>query len=114
MPFDFIFFEISREETTKINIMAAEVITTDDLREFRMELLLELQSFIKQIAKQPTRRWLKSPQVKELMGISAGTLANLRVNGTLKFSKIGGIILYDYEHIVKVIEDSQVDNSIYR
>lgn len=94
--------------------MAAEVITTDDLREFRMELLDELQSFVKQIAQKPTKRWLKSPQVKELMGISAGTLANLRVNGTLKYSKLGGIILYDYDHIVSVIESNQVDNSNYR
>ena len=94
--------------------MAAEVITTDDLREFRMELLEELQIFIQQIAQKPTKRWLKSPQVKELMGISAGTLANLRVNGTLQFSKLGGIILYDYDHIVEVIESNQVTNSNYR
>lgn len=94
--------------------MAAEVITTDDLREFRMELLEELQTFIKQIAQKPTKRWLKSPQVKELMGISAGTLANLRVNGTLQYSKLGGIILYDYDHIVEVIESNQVTNSNYR
>ena len=94
--------------------MAAEVITTDDLREFRMELLDELQTFVKQIAQKPTKRWLKSPQVKELMGISAGTLANLRVNGTLNYSKLGGIILYDYDHIVSVIESNQVDNSNYR
>jgi len=78
--------------------MAAEVITTDDLREFRMELLDELQTFVKQIAQKPTKR----------------TLANLRVNGTLKYSKLGGIILYDYDHIVSVIESNQVDNSNYR
>jgi hypothetical protein len=94
--------------------MAAEVITTDDLREFKMELLQELESFIKRLAQKPTKRWLKSPQVKDLMGISAGTLANLRVNGTLKFSKVGGIILYDYDHIVQVIEDHQVDNHNHR
>ena len=94
--------------------MAAEVITTDDLREFRMELLEELQTFIKQIAQKPTKRWLKSPQVKELMGISAGTLANLRVNGTLQYSKLGGIILYDYDHIVEVIESNQVTHGNYR
>lgn len=94
--------------------MAAEVITTDDLREFRMELLDDIQGIIQQIAQKPPRRWLKSPQVKELMGISAGTLANLRVNGTLKFSKLGGIILYDYDHIISVIEENQIDNSKYR
>lgn len=90
--------------------MAAEVITTDDLREFKMELLEDLQSFINHLAIRPSKKWLKSPQVRELMGISAGTLANLRVNGTLPHSKIGGIILYDYDEIVQIIEDKKVQN----
>ncbi len=90
--------------------MGAEILTTDDLREFKTELLKELKDIIKVIAQQPKKRWLKSPQVKELMGISAGTLANLRVNGTLPFSKVGGIILYDYDEIIKLISDNKVNN----
>jgi len=93
--------------------MGAEILTTDDLREFKMELLDELKEIIKTIAEEPKKQWLKSPQVKELMGISAGTLANLRVNGTLPFSKVGGIILYEYRDIVKLISDNKVDNKQY-
>jgi len=93
--------------------MGAEILTTDDLREFKMELLDELKEIIKSIADEPKKQWLKSPQVKEIMGISAGTLANLRVNGTLPFSKVGGIILYEYKEIVKLIEDHKVDNKPY-
>ena len=91
--------------------MAAELITTDDLREFRRELLADLKGLLENTTTKPTKRWLKSYEVKQLMGISAGTLANLRVNGTLPFSKIGGLILYDYDEIVQVLQDSKVDHS---
>jgi len=33
-----------------------------------------------------------------------GTLQNLRVNGTLPFTKIGGVIFYEYEEIKKMLE----------
>jgi len=90
--------------------MGAEILTTDDLREFKMELLDELKDIIEELAQKPKRQFLKSPQVKQLMGISAGTLANLRVNGTLPFSKIGGLILYDYDEIVSIIEENKVQS----
>ena len=35
-----------------------------------------------------------------MLRISPGTLQNLRVNGTLAYTKIGGIIYYKYEDIV--------------
>ena len=90
--------------------MGAEILTTDDLREFKMELLDELKDIIKTIAQEPKKRYLKSPQVKDLMGISAGTLANLRVNGTLPYSKVGGIILYEYDEIINLINENRVHN----
>ncbi len=90
--------------------MGAEILTTDDLREFKKELLDDLKDIIKAISQQPNRQFLKSPQVKQMMGISAGTLANLRVNGTLPFSKIGGVILYDYDEIIKVIDENKVQS----
>jgi len=43
--------------------------------------------------------------VKKLLGISPGTLQNLRINGTLPFTKIGGVILYDYEDIQKMLSN---------
>jgi len=91
--------------------MPAELITTDDLREFKTDLLDD----IKQILSSPLnpsnkKTWMKSPQVRELLGISAGTLANLRINGTLPFSKVGGIILYDYDEIVQVLEENKINN----
>ena len=91
--------------------MAAEMITTDDLREFKMDLLDDIKKLFTGTNSQSKKKtWLKSPEVRELLGISAGTLANLRVNGTLPFSKVGGIILYDYDEIVRVLEENKVNN----
>jgi hypothetical protein len=82
--------------------MAIEVITREDLNEFRSLLLNDLKEII-QSKSQQTKQWLKSNEVRKLLNISPGTLQNLRVNGTLAFTKIGGIMYYSYSDIEKVL-----------
>lgn len=53
---------------------------------------------------QEPKEWLKSYEVRKLLGISAGTLQNLRLNGTLPYTKIGGLMYYRYEEIRKLME----------
>ncbi|WP_051292976.1 helix-turn-helix domain-containing protein [Olivibacter sitiensis] len=50
------------------------------------------------------REWLKSVEVRRLLGISPGTLQNLRVNGTLPYRKVGGSMYYRREDIRKMME----------
>jgi len=57
------------------------------------------------------KRFLKSNDVMELLKISPGTLQNLRINGALPYSKVGGVILYDWEQIQQVISGNQVGKS---
>ena len=83
--------------------MAIEVITREDLNEFRSLLLNDLKEII-QSKPQQTKQWLKSNEVRKLLNISPGTLQNLRINGTLKYKRIGGIIYYNYEDIIKMLE----------
>ena len=91
--------------------MPAELLTTDDLREFKTDLLDDIKRILSSPLNPSTKKtWLKSPDVRKLLGISAGTLANLRINGTLPYSKVGGIILYDYDEIVKVLEENKVNS----
>jgi len=90
--------------------MPSEIITTDDLREFKTELLTEFKKLLKEHHGQPAKKWLKSYEVRKLLGISPGTLQNLRVNGTLPYTKIGGNMFYDYEDIRKMLEENQVKN----
>jgi len=85
--------------------MAATIITPEDLQNFKQELLSEIQKLLSQRQTTPARKWLKSNEVRRLLLVSPGTLQNLRVNGTLPFTKIGGVIFYDYDDIQKMIEE---------
>lgn len=91
--------------------MSARIITTDELREFKLELLEELKVLLSKEAEYKSKKWLKSPEVRELLGISHGTLQNLRINGTLPYSKVGGVLYYDYQDIIKVIESNKIHNT---
>jgi hypothetical protein len=85
--------------------MAVNLLTIEDFQHFKSELFAELKSILKNMD-QPTKKWLKSDEVKKLLNVSPGTLQTLRINGTLQFTKIGGIIYYDYDHIQKTFQEN--------
>lgn len=91
--------------------MAAKIITPEDLNEFKDDLLDNIKNLIGNQSKATTKKWLKSPEVRKLLGLSTGTLQNLRINGTLPYTKMGGIIYYDYEKIMQVLEENMVNNN---
>jgi len=86
--------------------MAAEIITKDDLEDFRLLLIRDLKELMGKPPDEP-KRFLKSFQVKNMLKISTGTLQNLRVNGTLPFSKIGGILYYKHEDVMKLLNGNK-------
>lgn len=90
--------------------MAATIITTEDLHIFKEELLEDIKAMINHQAGITSKKWLKSPEVREFLSISPGTLQKLRINGTLPYSKVGGVIYYDYEEIQKVLEENRIHN----
>lgn len=91
--------------------MATTVLTIEDLQEFKKELLQELKSIFPTNQSTSSKKWLKSTEVRKLLGISPGTLQNLRINGTLPYSKIGGVIYYDHEEIQRILAANRVDNA---
>ena len=86
--------------------MNVELITRQDLREFNNDLLNEIKQIINPGQGQ-SKQWLKSVEVRKLLNISPGTLQNLRINGTLRYSKIGGMMYYKLEDIHKLLEGGQ-------
>jgi len=90
--------------------MGATIVTTEDLMEFKLELLDDIKQLLQNQNGQPVKKWLKSPEVRELLGISPGTLQNLRINGTLPYTKIGGVLYYDYQEIIQVLEKNKIHN----
>ncbi len=79
------------------------MITKDDLNDFKKDLLQEIRQMIEPVESQG-KKWLKSVEVRKLLNISPGTLQNLRINGTLRFAKIGGMLYYKLEDIHKLLE----------
>jgi len=62
---------------------------------------LQFQTLFKQ---QQRKEWIRSAEVRRLLNISGGTLQNLRINGTLQYTKIGGIMYYKLEDIERLLE----------
>jgi len=79
--------------------MPAQILTTDDLREFKLELIKEFKNMLLQVNHQAPnsnqKKFLKSSEVAELLNISLNTLYQLRINRQLPFTKIGGTIFFE-------------------
>ncbi|WP_445719949.1 helix-turn-helix domain-containing protein [Flavobacterium sp.] len=89
-------------ETDNIELLNHQVVTKRDLLNFGNLLLNEIKNT--KTTDTSTKQWLKSAEVRNILKISPGTLQNLRINGTLKYKRIGGIIYYNYEDIIKMLE----------
>jgi len=81
-----------------------EIITKEDLQQFKNELIQEIKSIVKP-AQSEVKEWLRSTDVRKMLKISPGTLQNLRINGTLRFTRIGNIMFYKYEDIVCLLDN---------
>ncbi len=89
--------------------MAVNIITQEDLEQFRSLLLNDLKEILQAKVPQP-KKWLRSSEVRKLLNISPGTLQNLRINGTLSYTKIGGTIYYDYQNIEQLLNGNKVNS----
>ena len=90
--------------STSAAVFANQLLTKEDLLEFKENLLAEIRQIVSHNPK--PKKWIKSGEVRKLMDISPGTLQNLRSNGTLSFTKVGSIIYYDYTDIQKLLDNS--------
>ena len=88
--------------------MAVSIITTEDLEVFKIDLLKEFKTILENKTTVKSQKWLRSTEVRQLLNISNGTLQNLRINGTLSYTKVGGIIYYSSEDINKLLVINKV------
>ncbi|RFZ90120.1 DNA-binding protein [Mucilaginibacter conchicola] len=86
-------------------LFANQLTTVEDLMNLKRDILSEIKALINDHAAKPVKRWLKSFEVKELLHISTGTLHNLRTNGILPFTKIGGVVFYDMIEVEQILQN---------
>ena len=84
--------------------MSVAILTLEDLNKFKHELFVELKELFTASGANEQKPWLKSYEVKKMLGISSGTLQTMRINGTIEYTKIGGLIFYSYEDIQKLMD----------
>jgi hypothetical protein len=84
--------------------MQVEMITREDLKVWKTELLAEIRKLTGQGNEGASKQWLNSYEVRKLLKVSPGTLQNLRINGTLRYTKIGSIMYYKQDDINKLLE----------
>ncbi len=81
-----------------------EIISKEDLQQFKHELMEEIRSIIKP-EQSEKKQWLRSKDVRKMLKISPGTLQTLRINGMLPFTKVGSIMFYKHEDIVRLLDN---------
>jgi hypothetical protein len=87
--------------------MSVNILTKEDLHQFKTELLTEIKQLLSNTTPTNQKKWLKSWEVREMLGISRGTLQSMRNNGTLQATPVGGLMFYDYDDIAKLMQNKK-------
>lgn len=86
-----------------------QIVTVEDLEIMKKEILDSIQRIGKESnLRSPVRRWMKSAEVRALLGFSPGKLQAVRESGLLAYTKIGGNIYYDPEDLKKLFSENRI------
>ena len=97
------------EDVYPQKVFAHQLITMDDLTQFKKQLLEELIALIKAQTGIIPKKWMKSHEVRRLLKISPGTLQTLKSTGVIPYTKVGGVHFYDQEDIQKLLEGGKLN-----
>lgn len=87
--------------------MSVEILTKEDLNNFKLELVNLITEIISK--GQPQKKEILSNEdVKDLLGISSGTLRKYRITGKISYTKIDNILYYKYDDVIKLIESNRL------
>ena len=79
-----------------------ELITKADLLQTKADILAAIGEVMNRGTNRP--EWLKSKEVMKMLGLSSSGLQNLRINGTIPFTKLGGQTYYNYDDITRILK----------
>lgn len=85
--------------------MNLDLLTREDIQTLKHELLEEIRQMLQPHIEKT--EWLKSADVVKILNCSPGTLQNLRINGTLPFTKMGGTIYYAHSDVMNVLHTNK-------
>jgi len=83
------------------NMAKIDIVSKNDFDEFKKEIMQELKGVVEDKAQKV--QWLKSSETASILGISPGTLKNLRDSRSIPFSKLGGTLYYNMNDINQIL-----------
>lgn len=87
-----------------------EVITKEDLERLKSEIIEEIRKVIP--GQHAGKKWLRSSEVRKMLGISPGTLQSLRINKSINATQFAGSSIWYYDaEAIEAILQSGINNS---
>ena len=83
-------------------------ITKEDLRQFRLLLLNDMENLITNKKQGHTTKitedpeWIRSKSIRQILNISPATLQNLRISGKIEYRKVLGSYYYKKEDLLRL------------
>jgi hypothetical protein len=92
-------------DNAKLEGMAVEIITKDDLQILRGQIVSDIKALFEQNGqfKIEDLRGYRTKEVRELLLCSAGKLKSLRASGRIRTKRIGGTVYYNKEDVKKLL-----------
>ena len=88
--------------------MSIELATKEDLENMKHEIIdAVISAFMGLNPKSQKNEIIKSKEVLKILGISPGTLQQMRNNGTIPHKTIGGLTFYNREEIMQLVSTSK-------
>jgi hypothetical protein len=101
-------FKRTEDEIYPRKILANQLITVEDLQQFKKHLVEELLIALRSQPLQDPKKWMKSHEVRRLLKISPGTLQTLKSSGVIPYTKIGGVHFFDYQDIQDILQSGKM------
>jgi len=98
--------------TPRPSIRRDQLITVQDLFEFKTQLLVEFKSILGEHHVQGERQWLKAFEIRKMLRLSPGKLQYMRDKGAIPFKKLGGITYYDLHQIEQLMQTEPFANHL--
>ncbi len=88
--------------------MSSEIIvlTKEDLDQFKKELMVEVKEIFEKNIKKS--KWLRSKDVRAMLGISDATLQTMRINKAFPSYKLDNSWFYKYEEIIEALGKGKI------
>lgn len=85
--------------------MSIDILTKDDLLEFRQTLISDIKKLLIEILKQQpnTLQGYKTKDVRRILSCSTNKLVSLRIDRKIRVKKVGGTLYYNVDDVKKLL-----------